>query len=60
MPKIEETEIEIEIDSIKLSGKAAANLQKAADKRNVHPKQVLADIIHYVLNDDMIDAVLDD
>lgn len=71
MPKISErllaggprdTEMveEIEIDSIKISGKAAANLKKAADKRGAHPKQVMADIIHYVLTDNMIDAVLDD
>jgi len=50
---------EVEID-IKISGRAASHLVAAAEKRNVDPAELMADVISAVLNDGLIDAVIDD
>ena len=56
----DEDSLVIEIQNIKIKGRAAKTIDAHAAKRGVHPKQILADIIHYVLEDDMVDAILDD
>lgn len=52
--------IEIQIDPITISSQGEANLKKAARARGVDPQKIMADVLFHVLNDDMIDAVLDD
>lgn len=48
------------LHEIVLKGPLANHLTAAAQKRNVPPVELLADIIEAVLNDNLIDAVLDD
>lgn len=43
-----------------LRGRLAETLMRHADRRRARPVDVLASIVEAVLNDDIVDAVLDD
>lgn len=52
--------IAISIHELTLRGPTAAKLAKAAERRRREPADLLADIIERAIDDDLIDAILDE
>lgn len=57
--KINGAEVVLDME-LQLRGRLADTLIRHAEKRGRKPSDLLADIIETVLNDDIVDAVMDD
>lgn len=52
--------VRINAGGVSVKGEAASHLRRAAAKRGIMPGELMANILEAVLQDDIVDAVLDD